>query len=304
MEKFTNFRDASSGIQPFLHPQPPRASTTNIASLLESYILGPILLVLRLLLLIITALLYTFTLGLGLMGLRFIGRPFENIKDRILMRMALWSLGFYYISATTKLVSINLKKTADEYSRKIVLSNHSSYLDIVYLKSRYSPIFLQTCLDGKVLERSWLDMINGTSNLVPFHGVYTLTEYIQKTPINVKLVIFPEATSSNGRSFLAPFPLFGGVNTTILDVDVVVISYSWSKWCPTYTTGSKFGHLLKLMMQTSNTMEIKIATKQLSSDKIDDDLKKEWTSMSRLQIITKNASDKNDFLKFFNASSI
>ncbi|KAN0065798.1 hypothetical protein ACQY0O_000928 [Thecaphora frezii] len=136
-EKFSRFRDAATGIQVFLTPVPPASSTSPI-----SYLLLPATLALGAVRSVLIALLA------GLWTLASFGASLGR-GNGFFARAVLALLGFYSIKeekvslrsrgrATSSTSSIAFEPKKGD----IILANHTSWIDLLYLSARFSPVFV------------------------------------------------------------------------------------------------------------------------------------------------------------------
>ncbi|KAN0097350.1 hypothetical protein V8E55_001796 [Tylopilus felleus] len=149
MEKFSAFRDPGTGIQPFLSPVPPSEHA------LFSSLLAPVRVtfaVLRTLVVIVIAVLH-FILVNALCALLIpippLRRLVEGASTITLSRLALYVLGFLWIPEEQvarkrgNLSDTNWSPKAGD----MIVSNWSSWIDILWLAYRFNPIFVLPVAD-------------------------------------------------------------------------------------------------------------------------------------------------------------
>ncbi|KAI9574570.1 hypothetical protein HD554DRAFT_2231149 [Boletus coccyginus] len=149
MEKFSAFRDPGTGIQPFLLPAPPSEHDFYLS------LLAPVrvtLAVLRFVVVIVIAVLH-FILVNVLCTLLTPVPPFhrfiEGASTIVLSRLALYVLGFLWVPEEQmarkrgKLSDANWSPKAGD----IIVSNWSSWIDILWLSYRFNPIFVLPVVD-------------------------------------------------------------------------------------------------------------------------------------------------------------
>ncbi|KAH8919653.1 hypothetical protein BT69DRAFT_1352963 [Atractiella rhizophila] len=205
MEKYTTWRDPSTGIAPFLPPVP--AAETLSPILLLPKVLGVVFAIPRTLLVILIFL------------LRFLLSPLESLPLvlPVLDRLTLLLLGYSWINVDTfsqRLSRASLpKKDASIRGGDIIVSNWTSYIDVLYLSFRYKAQFLlphvSTSSGAAQISFSLvspLRMILRTG-LIP--AVAPTAEGESLGEIEKKLqksgrvgVLFPECTTSNNRGLL------------------------------------------------------------------------------------------------------
>lgn len=289
MEKFNAWRDSGTGIHPFLVPKPKPLST--LLSLVKYRLVGPVLVLARLLLLLATALLFLVLdlAGLVLFGLIPAARYWWNRVIYILLRLALFIMGFYYIKST----NLTLKK--DESAIEMLICNHSSYVDILYLGFRYNPQFTRLAHDQFIRVNIYqalyysvnLDIAPASKNM-PLRA---------STPSQA-LCVFPEAATSNSTCLLKPL---AGVLESLSKVyesnlaTTLGITYPNTQFSPSYNQTSSFAvHLSKLLCQFSNYMCVVVS--QAPVLKSMDVLCKS----TRLFKTSKTALDKLEFIAYYN----
>ncbi|CAM0142460.1 unnamed protein product [Umbelopsis sp. WA50703] len=278
MEKYSRWRDAGTGIQPFLPPVPPRSDSTALTLATNAFrlLVGPALAIVRLAVEVLVFGLYVlFIQGIGGM-LAFVPplqRPWNRFWTTILARIALLVMGFYYIRSDC--VSVrrgrghatgkqNLK-AASVGSGDIIVANSSSYVDILYLTFRFAPLFTQIASS-----KNEIRFITATEALLqcgqyPVTSVNSKTYELKEAAMNAKaqglgpIVVFPEATTSNGRALLKFVPLFKKfiIPENEVKIHVLALKYEYNHFSPTYTVGNKAVHMLKLCCQISNSLSVK-----------------------------------------------
>ncbi|ORX35559.1 hypothetical protein BD324DRAFT_652110 [Kockovaella imperatae] len=147
MEKYSKWRDASTGIQPFLPPVPP-SSGSPLALLLN--LSSCVHALTRAILLGAVALLYLLLVEgvcLVLVPIPPLFHAASNILTAILCRLALGLMGYWWID--TEMVSSKrglkgVTQIVNQSPRQgdLILSNWTSYVEVLYLAFRYNPTFL------------------------------------------------------------------------------------------------------------------------------------------------------------------
>ncbi|KAJ3308977.1 hypothetical protein HDV04_000582 [Boothiomyces sp. JEL0838] len=230
-------------------------------------------------------------------------------------RLILFLSGFYWIDSSSVQIKKLLKPNPVGNGRKLIIANHSSYLDILYFNFRFSPIFLQVSKEGKVRGVSGWQMLGECSQILDFTDGMTLKEYLKEDRTNLPLVIFPEGTTSNGRGVLQFLPVFEGFNPQEFNlcVQIVGLKYEWSEFCPCYTTGHMLNHYWRVLNQFSNSLKVLYLDPSqigLSSDAkqvynkteglIGSQLSMYLAQTLRTRKVGKSAHDKVTFLDYFN----
>ncbi|GMH03384.1 hypothetical protein Nepgr_005223 [Nepenthes gracilis] len=194
-------------------------------------------------------------------------------SGRFLSRFMLFVLGFYWIlesyrdlnyvdKSTTKSEKID---QAEEHERPgAIISNHVSYLDILYHMSSSFPSFVakrsvaklpMVGLISKCLGCVYVQRESKSSDFKGVSGV--VTERIKEAhesehaPV---MMLFPEGTTTNG-DFLLPFKT--GAFLAKAPVLPVVLRYPYQRFSPAWDSISGFRHVIYLLCQFANYMEVK-----------------------------------------------
>ncbi|KAF9328980.1 hypothetical protein BG006_007917 [Podila minutissima] len=156
-------------------------------------------------------------------------------------------------------------------SGQIIISNWSSYIDILYLAFRYDPVFTQiysetlTVRQVSLWQALWLS--GSYPELAPAAGVETLSLMEFTKAMHKKgagpVVVFPEGTTTNNRAILKFVPIFKEwqVPETSIDISILALKYDYRKFAPTFTVGLDNsyhrGHLFRTCAQFVNTLSVK-----------------------------------------------
>ncbi|KYR02558.1 hypothetical protein DLAC_00694 [Tieghemostelium lacteum] len=274
MEKYSKWRDGPTGIHPLI---PTSAKpTTLVSTLIFKVLLGPILVLVRLPVIILLVLLLvaidfiTKAIPIGFIS-RFINRGFTIVLCRLIFLF----MGFFKIDEYTESLGNRSKDPVGDIRsyalNDVVIVNHSSYVDILYLQYRYSPIFAvppndrnPTNIDGKLVP---MNLIQALQNAI-YSRVQLSTRSVPTQDLLKKidsswmgpLVILPEGTTSNGQGLLNIAPVFTS-SSNIKSIDSVhVVGINYFTWCYPVSypsVGSFILHFLRLISQFSNLIEIK-----------------------------------------------
>jgi hypothetical protein len=178
----------------------------------------------------------------------------------------------------------------------ILISNYSSWIDILYFWTYHSPVFVSGS-EGRFCMESPIELLSRTLKNENAQGSETLDKIIEKAQsLNCPIVIFPEGLTTNGRALLRfnvftdPLPgktfLFG-------------LLYSKSDFSPSYSVGSGLYHYYNLSSQLENKLLVKAAVYQKSGNEINSDLVKGLSALTRQKITNFTAKDKIDFHNFY-----
>ncbi|CAG8547465.1 3270_t:CDS:2 [Funneliformis mosseae] len=282
MEKFSTWRDAGTGIQPFLPPVPSRKDSDNVTKIATAigYVLKPVIGILKLSLVLVTSLLLFLLVDvicLVLKPIKPVHRIIHYLFSAILTRLILFFMGFYWIrseivSSLTK--GRGIPKARERTNKRggvdagdIIVCNWVSYVEIFYLTFRFDPIFTQYYPATNTLRPISLWKAIWTTGSYPNLDppieteTFTLQELINyaKAKRSRPIVIFPEGTTSNGRALLKFNPIFKNVSIPVNDfkIHIFTVRYDFENFSPTYTVGNKFWHFIRLCSQFINTLQIR-----------------------------------------------
>eukprot|EP01111_Echinosteliopsis_oligospora_P009874 TRINITY_DN2977_c0_g2_i1.p1 TRINITY_DN2977_c0_g2~~TRINITY_DN2977_c0_g2_i1.p1 ORF type:complete len:339 (+),score=51.14 TRINITY_DN2977_c0_g2_i1:64-1080(+) len=331
MEKFSTWRDPATGIHPFL----PFAGKTEydnifvkILWILKRTIIGSLLVILRFpLLLVFSILFYTLSFIASLIPVAILRRPIKRIIDAIGARLCLLLMGFHWISSRD--VSLSRSKPGTKVTARriksgdIMITNHTSYVELLYLTFRFSPVF--TAVPNMWKEDSFIGLIPRTflealSDIIyfPIHSSPEAQpiDVVLKSANSTKsgpVVIFPEAATTNGRAFIQPVPMFSSLDSCP-SVHIFTFKYNYVDFSPAYTAGSFWWHLIRLLAQVNNSMEVRAMkpdeTPTLpSSHSPSSSELREWekeiysrlVSVCGTRLSSLNSLQKRDFLNYWNS---
>jgi hypothetical protein len=224
MEKFRTFEDPATGIMPFM-PHKAVVPKNPLFRLVRGLV-GLALAFVRLpFLLVLACLLFVGTCFAGLVPVAALRRPLVRIIDGVCCRLLLLVLGFYWIPAgylKKRAVTVSKAGRANHakwpplsaaVSGTIIVSTLTSYLDILYLAFRFSPVFAFPVHDpkgagatGRVVAMGTFGAINHIATCSSLHDRQDveISELVAKSEAGKQgpVVIFAEGVSSNGRSVL------------------------------------------------------------------------------------------------------
>ncbi|CAG8595434.1 5546_t:CDS:2 [Paraglomus brasilianum] len=341
MEKFSRWRDSSTGIQPFSTPLPSRRRTDSMEHLLFllGEVLKPLLGIVKSVL-VLLALLLLFLIrdmiGVLLLPLGAVHRAFRSIFTALLTRLALLFMGFYWITVenvTLKRGRSHAKGHKKNISNRIksgdvIVSNWCSYIDVLYFAFKFNPVFTQLYPATNTLRPISLWRAIAIAGSYPEFKpptnleTYKLKDLCQLAAKNRwgPIVIFPEATTSNGRALLKFCPIFHEMSLPVKNcvIHVYAIKYDYEGFSPTYTVGSRFWHFMRLCGEFKNTLTVKhLATEESPSspsftaslqststpfakqDMVGSQVIHLLHQISRLRMTNLGVLDKADFLNYY-----
>ncbi|KAJ2523737.1 Vacuolar protein sorting protein vps66 [Coemansia sp. RSA 2049] len=337
MEKFSKWRDQGTGIQPFLQPVPARSEQQGLKRLLNAakkYVVGPVIAAVRVALLGALAVVdaATATVGGALGVVPSVKCGWTRCTRALWARIALLVLGFYRIDAKTVSLqrgrrSANGKKTPSTdggvRSGDIVVANHVSYVDVLYLVAKYTPVFVE--IDNATMFARpitpW-QAIRAPAKATPAllqateaRPLKSITEEARAKRLG-PVVVFPENATSNGRALLQFLPVFGefGNLDEKTNIHVVGFKYPFQSFSPAYSVGNQAAHLFGLCCQVYNSLTVRmlasdeaprVAESPMFCDSdaepvdLDDAVADRLLHLTRLRLTKMSAMDKRDFLAFY-----
>ncbi|KAK4274765.1 hypothetical protein QN277_017944 [Acacia crassicarpa] len=189
---------------------------------------------------------------------------------KVLARLILFVLGFYWISESYRAPHTDEKRPTEKGKSQseetgrpgVIISNHISYLDILYHMSSSFPSFVAKAsvaklplvgLISKCLGCVYARRDSKSSDSTGVSGV--VTERIQeahhdKAPL---MLLFPESTTTNG-DFLLPFKTGGFLARA--PVIPVILKYPYQRFSPAWESMSGTRHIFFLLCQFVNYMEV------------------------------------------------
>ncbi|WCJ35283.1 Phospholipid/glycerol acyltransferase family protein [Euphorbia peplus] len=189
-------------------------------------------------------------------------------SGRFLGRAVLFVFGFYWVSVTDtnreedKSTGENGSKDTSERPGAII-SNHVSYIDILYHMSSSFPSFVAKRSVGKLPLIGLISKCLGCvyvqreSKSSDFKGVAgVVTERVREAHENEDapmMMLFPEGTTTNG-DYLLPFKT--GAFVAGAPVLPVILRYPYQRFSPAWDSISGMRHVILLLSQFVNYMEV------------------------------------------------
>eukprot|EP00871_Galdieria_phlegrea_P001000 jgi/Galph1/1900/GphlegSOOS_G555.1 len=180
-------------------------------------------------------------------------RQFLCSGGRFFSRLCLFFLGFYRIRRT-----FAKGFQFSDISRFALVANHTSMLDILLIMSICMPSFVsketvsKIPLIGRIATGMQCLYVNRSSRGGVSSMVMNRQQACAQGVSNTPLLIFPEATTTNGH-FLIKFHT--GVFLAGLPVIPVAIKYHYRRFSPTYETIRSLSYIYKLLTQLYNQVE-------------------------------------------------
>ncbi|KAK4387540.1 Lysophospholipid acyltransferase LPEAT1 [Sesamum angolense] len=196
-------------------------------------------------------------------------------SGRYLSRAVLFVFGFYWISETRKgnVVDGQLNSEANEPAHEdqseeverpgAIVSNHVSYVDILYHMSASFPSFVakrsvaKLPLVGLISKCLGCVYVQRESKSSDFKGVSgVVNERVREAHQNKsapKIMLFPEGTTTNG-DYLLPFKT--GAFLAKAPVLPVILRYPYQRFSPAWDSISGVRHVILLLCQFVNHIEV------------------------------------------------
>lgn len=191
---------------------------------------------------------YTFKPEQPISGLRY---TLARLVHKIFCRLCLLCFGFYWIRETGQ----------SDPSAALLISNHVSYLDILYYLSTDVPAFVSKAsvkdypLVGYIAQTLQCLFVDRTSGRgAALDQMKERQQNIMSNSSWPKLLVFPEGTTSNG-SGLMPFKIGGFINSPPIQPSCV--RYPYQNLNPSYEVVPIFAHMILLCCQLYNNLEVR-----------------------------------------------
>ncbi|XP_059452965.1 lysophospholipid acyltransferase LPEAT1 isoform X1 [Corylus avellana] len=192
---------------------------------------------------------------------------------RALSRAMLFVFGFYWISQTYRIPNSHDKSStvqnegkdeSDEPERPgAIISNHVSYIDILYHMSSFFPSFVakrsvaKLPLVGLISKCLGCVYVQRESRSSDFKGVSgVVTERVKEAHQHKSapmMMLFPEGTTTNG-DYLLPFKT--GAFLPKAPVLPVILRYPCRRFSPAWDSISGVRHVIFLLCQFVNHLEV------------------------------------------------
>jgi len=278
MEKFNTWADSYTGIQPFLPLSSQThslSSTWQLLYCIKTYLVGPILALIKFPFILLTLLSLVLLDTLGHILPVPLSRPCLRVVHFIFGRTLLFLLGFFVVDAKY-VPSKRGNKVPNETcgsgftTGHIIVANHCSYVDLIYLLYKFSPQFtaapntwIGDVPKGKVLPVSFYRALMNTIYQPEYKAEQTtylgsVLEDVQTKKLG-PLVLFPEATTTNGKVLLGCVPVITKQESlkVVGKIHVLGFKYEYIDFSPVYPAGSFFVHLFWLSSQFYNTLQVR-----------------------------------------------
>ncbi|KAJ1555328.1 hypothetical protein HK405_002580 [Cladochytrium tenue] len=299
MEKYSRWRDPGTGIAPFLPPRrlrnPGEETALRAANTAVKSTLGPLLGVAKLIVAAALAAVGVLLLRADVLLVNYaLRRAWRRVISLVFGRVTLFLLGFYWIKHTDVSLKRGLRNQEDTRRNKerrvirdgdVIVANHSSYVDVIYLQTMFSPVFVHVSEHGKVRRVGFAEALMNVGeypDLADGTGAQTLAELVREVRARGlgPIAVFPEATTTNGRGLARFTPVLDSLSALssgaaargrtagaaaaaaaeagLPQVHVLSLRYEWGEYCPAYTVGGKLSHVIGLAAQWVNYLEVRV----------------------------------------------
>lgn len=271
MEKYRSTADPSTGIHPFLPSSRPISPFR--------LILRPFFLCLRLpiFLILLPAYLILTLIPTLLSPIPFLAYPLHRFLDYILLRPLLLCFGVwiyhYPILQRPRVRTSTSTSTSSTHPSRgdIIISNHASPLDLLYLTAAYSPQYLLLTPTG-VVSLSMYNLLTRIGCAPPEITKMSsdLTTVVRKAKAPV--ILLAEGATSNGKGVLS-FPQIqsllekNGRECPSTRVFGLGISYSNDKR-ETFTLGSKITLFFRLLTEPACTIKARVTAIPVDAENV------------------------------------
>lgn len=222
------------------------------------YIVGVFLLIPRFILVILCVLLDFIVCKVVLIGWCLSDDPVTGwrkkltyIAHRSLSRLLLLAVGFFRIS----------EKGQPDLRACVMISNHVSYLDILYyMSAKEQPSFVAKhnvrnypCIGrlAESLQCIFVNRIQGRKEALEM--VIDRERKIANDSSWPKLLVFPEGTTTNGRGILS---FKRGAFMGLMPVQPICIEYPYNTFSPSFEVVPMLVHIILLCCQLYNSMVV------------------------------------------------
>lgn len=270
------------------NPFIPVSCNTNIVTVTVHFIIGLIKLPLFIILFSLSFLYYVIALMIPVPRIRkFINSTIVFILFRVMLLLTgYWSIN----QQPTPLVDTFVEPGEVNHPNPgdIIIANFSSYLNLFWLQSQYSPIFVIPVDANKMIRKNFyslfLDIMAGDP--VTKGKKTDLNKIISDArKYLVPVVIFPEQRVENGLGIIE-FQEFG-IGNDITDIHIHIFGFTHHFWdiSPNFVTGIGFIHLVHMLGRIFCSMKIKIAMPQ-DVPAIKENIDKKWIISTREVLAT------------------
>ncbi|CAI5743741.1 unnamed protein product [Peronospora destructor] len=272
MEKYSRWADLSTGINPFV-PQR-RHFTSRWTMTIFRVTSGSILALTRFpLVFVCTVLLGLLNLAVSILAvIPFLGRLLKRSTEWLLCSLLLFLFGVFALEETANTRRLGLTtfnaKSSKESSRvgrgDVVVCNHTSFLEILYLSKRFSPVFV-IATEGKTNDESLVHVCGLMEALYRSLAMPVSAERVKPTRkladvvrrASGPVVVLPEGARSNGKAVLKFVPVLQNLPVKTR-MHLVAFRYEYRRFSPSLTVGGAWSHLFWTAFHLYHTMRVTV----------------------------------------------
>ncbi|ETV94872.1 hypothetical protein H310_11529 [Aphanomyces invadans] len=266
MEKYSRWSDLTTGINPFVPP--PHQLPKNVVLRWTQLFLGGILSLCRWIVLVplLMLLVVVTSIHAVLDYVPILGRIFHRWTDSIVLGLILIVTTVFIKDEAANAKRLGLLAPGTKpptlsgiQAGDVIVTNHTSVFDVLYLGFRYSPTFVFPCASdaskGVVQSFGLLGAIAQAlaPPLATVSNPLKLQDVIRQA--SGPVVIFPEGTRSNGKAVLSFLPVLDALPSSTR-IHLVAIRYEYKAIAPTHTCGSAVWHLCRLFSHVYHTIKV------------------------------------------------
>ncbi|KAJ3048762.1 hypothetical protein HK097_010232 [Rhizophlyctis rosea] len=321
MEKYSRWRDAGTGIHPFLPPKRLRTNATPfkiLASAVKNYLIGPPVAALKLLLVAIIGLLFFFfdlltrhpspPTTMEINSLVNIVSKFI-VTDGILVDPGFEGVITEGSPETTYCKNKQWRTERGHHRVESCLVRRDPVFGL-------QPTFTHVSSTGLVQRLSLWQALKSVGDVGEFESSkdhVPLVKLAQEAREKGwgPVVVFPEGTTSNGRGLLKVLPVFDTWTNDKASpkIHIIGFKYDYDEFAPSVTVGNTFSHLFWMLAQFANFVEVKY----LPSDEVtltpgEESFTSQISGLSgqvlRVRKTSLGVQDKVDFLDYYRAREI
>lgn len=220
------------------------------------------------LLVIVMGFTLTYSVAAALFPVRAVGRIITRVYSKTLVRIALFLAGVVNVhEQPTPLVDTYSEVTDVREPRPgdVIVANLSSYLNLLWLQSKYSPVFVVPVDDQHVVVKDALQMFMQIIGRVDVRkGRQRTMASVVETARNVwmcPIVLFPEAAVTNGTCVIQ-FQRFAFGQDLETTFHVYGFVHSSSDVSPNFVRGNGTVHLFRMLGRSVARINVKVALPQ------------------------------------------
>jgi hypothetical protein len=207
-------------------------------------------------------------------------------------------------------------------SGDLIIANHTSYVDVLYLSYKYAPVFATVVKNEKddgfsVVRQSFIsalfcDIFNGLLDNAKKEKLVDVIKYARDYHLG-PVVIFPEGTTSNGFSTLKfQGSLFENLSKENTRLHFIALKYEYVEFNPAFHLDNFWAHLYQLATQMYNSLQVKkiqlteSERKEITANP-DPNTLRIYVSAgmgARHQLVSSTYNDKETFMKYWRETQV